>query len=196
MAEMLLSTFIAFYVLAAAWSIYMMTSAWWHEISPEIEAERAARSAVSSIIYGSVDSTAGIDTIGMSTYARRNGIAWAMFDLDHTPPDTPSISVDKNTIDFRLEADSSNARQFYIATDPGTGLKGVYYKNNLNQAALIRPTLGLTSLQFYYYTSGGVTDYNIIKVVATVEKDVLGTRKIPKHIKVEYSDYAYLRNSL
>jgi len=189
--EVLVATFIAFYVIAAAWAVYMMTSAWWKEINPEVEAARVARSAVSSIIYGSVDATAGADTIGMNTHYRRNGIAWARFDAGHTPPDTPVISTDKNTIDFRLEADSSNARQFRIAADPATGLKAVYY-----QSQMIRPTLGLTGLQFSYYTSGGTTTYNVIKVVATVEKDILGTRNTPKHIKVEYAGYAYLKNSL
>lgn len=173
-----------------------MTTVWWHEISPEIEAERSARSAVSSIIYGSVDPTAGTDTVGMITYSRRNGIAWARFDGDVTPPATPTISVDKNTINFRLEPDSSNARQFYIATDAVSGFKGVYYKNNSNQVTLIKPTLGLTGLQFSYFTSGGTTRYDIVKVEATVEKDITGMGNTPKHIKVQYSDYAYLKNEL
>jgi len=196
LAETLVSTFIAFFVVAAVWSVYMMAYVWWHEISPEIEAERAARAAVSSIVYGAVDSTAGTDTVGINTYTRRNGIAWARFDPNVTLPATPTISVDQKTINFRLEADSSNARQFYLATDAASGKKGVYYKNNLNQTQLINSTLGLTNLQFSFFTEAGVTNYKIVKVLATVERDILGTRNIPKHIKVEYADYAYLKNEL
>ncbi|MBN2453274.1 MAG: hypothetical protein JXB40_03320 [Candidatus Omnitrophica bacterium] len=196
LVETLLATLIAVYVVAAAWSIYVITSMWWHNISPEIEAERVARSAVLSVIGGTVDSTAGTDVVGINSYTRRNGIAWAFFDPDHIPPNTPVISEDRRTIDFRLEADSANSRRFYMAVDPVTGLNAVYYRNNLNQSQLIKPTLGITDLQFYFYTVGAETNYNMIKVVANVEKDILGTRKEPKHIKIQYSDYAYLKNSL
>jgi len=108
-------------------------------------------------------------------------------------PHTPTISgTGDNTVKFRLENDTADdAQQFTIGTDPFSGLKGVY-----RNGTLIRPTLGITDLKFEFYTSGAETYYNIIKITAMVEKDILGTRKEPKHIKVEYSDCAYLRNRL
>jgi hypothetical protein len=187
LTELLISTFIAFYVIATVAAIYVIISKWSKEVSPDVEAQRVARTAVDSVIYGSVDSTAGVDTIGMNTYDRRNGVAWAAYNPD-SPPSTPVISGTNNSIlSYRLDGDSSNTRQATIGTDVSSGLKGVYYNG-----ALIKPTLGITDLRFDYFTSGGVTYYDIIKVEASVVKP----KTLTKAVNVRYSNYANIKNRL
>ncbi len=170
---------------------------WWHEINPTIEAQRAVRVTLSSVIEGSIDPTAGTDTIGSSTYKRRSGLTGAMFDAINPTPTTPVISEDQKRIDFRLEVDTSNVRAFYLGTDPLTGLKVVYYIDNASAVHKLDATKGITDLQFSYYTdTGGTVHYDIIKVTAAVSKDVLGTRNQPYHVEVVDSDFVYLKNAL
>lgn len=170
---------------------------WWHEINPTIEAQRVVRVALSSVIDGSIDFTAGTDTIGSSTYKRRSGLTGAMFDATNPTPTTPVISVDQRRIDFRLEPDTSNVRAFYLGTDITTGVMAVYYIDSSSQERRLEATKGITDLQFSYYTdTGGNVHYDIVKVTATVSKDVLGTRNQPYHVEVVDSDFVYLKNAL
>ena len=78
LVEALISLFIVTFMFAAAVSVYAMGWRWWAEISPRIEAQRIARVALSSVIDGRIDATAGTYTIGSTVYGRRNGIAQRM----------------------------------------------------------------------------------------------------------------------
>lgn len=191
------ASFIAMFVIASAYGLYIMGWRWWTEISPAIEAQRVARIAVTGIITGTVDPTEGTDTISSIIYSRRNGIAAAMFDADNLPPSTPVISGDNTRIDFRSEADNSNARAYYIATDAQTGDKFIYYSNNAGGVKRIDSTRGVTALEIRFYVDGiGVTRYNIIQVKAKADKDIIGPRSQAYPVRVEYTDYVYLKNKL
>ncbi|MFA5500348.1 MAG: hypothetical protein WC404_04630, partial [Candidatus Omnitrophota bacterium] len=65
-----------------------------------------------------------------------------------------------------------------------------YYQVGSTTPKLIRATRGITDLVFE--TVSGYT--NTIKVTATVQKTVMGSRSTPYQISVVYSDYVYLRN--
>lgn len=173
----------AVYVFMGIWSLYLMGWRWWHEVAPRIEAQRIARITLSTITSGTVDSTAGTYQVGSATYTRRNGIYGAT-----SVPSIPSLSE----IDFGLEPDGSNVRSFYLGTDEASGLKALYYKDSNSVRHKIKATSGLTDLKFEKL--GGID--NIIKVTATVEKTVLGTRNVPYEIKVVYDEVVYLRNVL
>lgn len=183
LAEVLITLLVVVFVLTASVSIYIMAHQWWAEIAPRIDAQKIARVALTSIIDGRIDPTADTYTVIPRTYGRRNGIAWAT-----AMPDIPSAS----RINFRLDkpGETSNLRSFYIATDPATQLKAVYYLNSNGAAQMIRPTLGITNLQFEKYLGYN----NAIKVTATVDKNVIGTRRQPYRVKVEYNEIAYLRS--
>ncbi|MFA5146058.1 MAG: prepilin-type N-terminal cleavage/methylation domain-containing protein [Candidatus Omnitrophota bacterium] len=189
--EVMTASMIALYVFAGAWGIFIMTWKWWHETLPVIEAERVARLALMSIVEGTADPTAGVTTIGTSTHARRNGIMWA------TSYDIPSLQEGRE-IDFDLLQDggTSHVRAFYL----DTAQNAVYYRDNANTLYKINSTSGLTGLKFeklsedFGGTGTATVHDDIIKVTATVEKDVIGTRGVPYHIKVEYSDTVHLDN--
>lgn len=182
LAEMLITLLVITFVLSASISIYMMTAQWWAEMAPRVEAQKIARVALTSIIDGRIDPTAGTYTVNLRTYGRRNGIAWAT-----ETPDIPSSS----RINFRLNkpGETSNVRSFYIATDPVTKLRAVYYADSSGAVTMIRSTLGITDLRFEKYLGYN----NAIKVTATVDKNIIGTRNQPYRVKVEYSELAYLR---
>lgn len=185
--EALLATFVVLYVFLSVVSVYIMVWRWWHEVAPRIEAQRIARVALSSIIDGAADPTAGTYTVNSVTYKRRSGIAWAT-----SSPDIPSQSQ----INFMLVPDSSNIRSFYITQDDEDSTKEAVYYKDYNNATLtptvhkIASTVGITDLKFEKFLSLS----NIIKVTATVEKEIKGTRQTPYNIKVEYNDIVYLRN--
>lgn len=182
LVELLITLLLAGFVLTALVSIYITTSQWWAEIAPRIDAQKIARVALTSIIDGSIDPTAGTYTIGSKTYGRRNGIAWAT-----ATPDIPSLF----RINFMLNkpGESSNVRSFYMATDPVTNLRAIYYQDSSGAVRMIKPTLGITDLRFEKYMGYN----NAIKVTATVDRNVIGTRRQPYRVKVEYSELAYLR---
>lgn len=180
--EVMTASMISLYVILGAWVLYMMGWSWWHEIAPRVEAERIARTALSSIITGRTDTTAGYYNIGTTTYARRNGIMGAI--------DVPTISVSEQEIDFALEPDSSNARSFYLGTDSVTGQKLVYYKDNNGSVHPIDSTRGITDLKFEKLLSND----NLIKVTATVQRTITGTRSGNYDITVSYNEVVCLRN--
>lgn len=193
LAEVLVASFVGLLVVSGTWSIYHMAWRWWYETAPLVEAQRIARIALSSVIEGTVDSTAGQDSI----YGRRNGIAWAVYE----PVISSNISA-ADKIGFGLEKEkedngdyptSHNERAFYLGLDPATGLNVIYYEDNDDEASQLRATLGITGLKFEKFKDAN--DKIHIKVTATVEKDVAGTRSTPYHIKIEYVDYVYLRNA-
>lgn len=148
---------------------------------PWAESQSIARSAIASIIEGRTDTTAGTYMIGTNIYKRRNGIAQATA--------IPTIATAQR-INFRLEPDSSNLRSFYMGVDETSGLNVIYYQNNAGTISAIKSTLGMTDILFEKYM--GLD--NMIQVTATVERDVLGTRSVPYHVKVVYSGIAYLRS--
>ena len=181
---------IALYIFAGAWAIFIMVWKWWYETAPRIEAQRMARVALASVIDGTIDSTAGTDVIDSAAYNRRNGIEWAVsFDI-------PAGENGKR-IDFGLPQDGvgSNVRSFYLGTDEASGLNVVYYKDNNAALHRIRPTLGMTDLKFEKYTDAGGSVYDdIVKVTATVDKTVTGTRQGDYAIEVKHSDTVFLNN--
>lgn len=179
--EVLLATFVALYVILGAWSVYIMAWRWWNEVQPKVEAQRIARLALSGIIYGSLDSTAGTYTVGGVQFTRRNGISGAV-----SSPNIPSDS----RIDFQLEGDTGNDRAFYLGADAGTGLGVVYYTDDASQSHELMHTEGITDLKFEKYMGNN----NVIKVTATVERTISGTRSAPYNVKAEYSEVVYLRN--
>lgn len=193
LAEVLVASFVGLLVVSGTWSIYHMAWRWWYETAPLVEAQRIARVALSSVIEGTIDPTAGQD----STYGRRNGIAWAVYE----PVISSNIST-ADKIEFGLEKEKEdhgdyptahNEREFYLGLEPQTGLRVVYYEDDDEVVHTIKATLGITDLKFEKFKD--VNDKIHIKVTATVEKDVAGTRAAPYHIKVEYIDYVYLRNA-
>jgi len=192
--ELLTAALVAVYVIFGSWSVYVIGWTWWHEISPTIEAQRAARHAILSVVEGNVDSTTGTDVIGASTYKRRRGIQNALFDAANPTPTTPLISADGRRIDFRLEQDGSNARSFYFSEAE----KVVYYVDSDSVSHRLESTQGLTDLRFGFYMDAlGVVHYDMVQVTATVSKDVLGTRQpVPYHIEILCQDHVYLKNKL
>jgi len=186
--EAVTATAISLFVLLGTISVYRMGSAWWHETAPRIEAERIARVALASIRDGYVDPTAGTDSIGSSTYKRRNGIAWAV--------DIPDITLNltaNDRINFRLDPDAGNVRSFYMGIEGESGERAVYYKDNSNIVYRLNATVGITGLRFEIVTDAGIGK-SYIRITTTVERDIMGTRSTPYHIKVNYSDIVYLRN--
>jgi hypothetical protein len=188
-AEALTATFVALYVFLGALAVYMMVWSWWHEMAPRIEAERIARTALSSVIDGVADPTAGTFAVGSVTYSRRNGIAWAK-EIDDI-----AAGESVQSLDFALEPDDGRVRTFYLGQDAATGQNAVYYRNSDGVASKIRPTLGITDLRFEKFQAGdGSYPRGVIKVTATVTKNITGTRQATYPITVTYSDVAYLRN--
>lgn len=179
--EALTATFIAVYVLTGAWSAYMMSWTWWHEINPEVEAQRIARIAIATIVNGNADPTAGTYAIGSHTFTRRNGIAQAT--------SSPTMASPQS-ISFRLEPDSSNVRSYYLDVDPATNLNAVYYRDSLNAVHEINSTIGITDLIFEKFQGND----NMIRVTALVQRDIAGTGSTPYRIDVSYSEIVYLPN--
>jgi hypothetical protein len=186
--EAMLSSIIVSIIMLAVWGVYMMGWQWWGETGPRLDLEKAARMALLSVIEGSIDQNAGTYTVGSTTYTRRNGIAWST--------QYPTISSDKKTISYRLEPDSSNARQFYYGTYNGDGY--IFYRNGSGAVTRLDSTKGVTGIQFSQYVdAGGTMHNNIIQVAVTSEKDIYGTRKAnPYHVQVVYTDTVLLRNAL
>ena len=181
--EALTASVITLFIIMGVWSIYVLGWSQWHEIAPQLDAQKIVRSAIVSIIDGARDSSAGTYSIGSSSYYRRNGIAQAVAE-----PDISSANTQR--IDFKLEPDTGNSRSFYLGADPASGMNAVYYRDNSGNARMLKTTIGITDLQFEKY--GGLN--NLVKVTASVERDVVGTRQNAYHIKVVYSDVAYLRS--
>jgi hypothetical protein len=179
--EALTASFIALLIVIAAWGVYVMSWSWWHDINPDVEAQRIARVALNRIITGTADSTTGSYTIGGTTYKRRNGIAQAT--------SAPTITSPQS-ISFRLEPDTYNIRSYYLGVDPASGLNVVYYRDGSNTVHKIDATVGITDLLFEQYQGAN----NMIRITATVSRDIVGTGTSPRHISVSYSDLAYLRN--
>jgi len=94
--------------------------------------------------------------------------------------------------------DSSNIRQFYYGTYNGSGY--IFYRNGAGTVTRLAPTKGITDIQFSNLPDPNNPSHphdNIIKVVATAEKDIAGTRaENPYHVKVQYTDTVLLRNAL
>jgi hypothetical protein len=182
------SSVIAVIIFLAMWSVYMMGWRWWNEVAPTVEAQRITRVAVSSIVDGSVDTSAGQDSIGSNLYRRRNGISWTT--IKNTDPDmnmtTPVISNNGRRVDFKLESDttSSNVRAFYLVTGVD-GITSLVYKDNSNVVHTIRGTAGITDILI---EKPDPTNYpNLFKVTAYAA--VRGSAKT-----VQRSDYVYLKN--
>jgi len=180
--ESMTASVIALYVMLAAWALYTMGWSWWHEIAPRVEAERIARSALSNIIIGRVDSTAGMYNIGTVNYSRRNGLLGATA--------VPTISTSQQEIDFALEPDASNVRSFYLGTDAVTGENLVYYQDSTGTDHPIETTRGITDLRFEKVLSND----NLIRVTASVQRTITGTRSGNYNIAVTYNEVVCLRN--
>ena len=164
-------------------------------MSPRLDAQRTARMTLLNVVegvtgvVGGPDPVAGTFTVGATTYKRRNGLAWATA--------YPTIAADGKTISYRLVPDSSNLRQFYLGTDPVTGEGVIYYKHSNGTSYKIPSTRGITDIKFEKFRDdSSVVHDNIIKITATAEKDIQGTRAGPFNIKIVYTDTIYLRNAL
>lgn len=199
LVETLISTFIALYVFLAAWMLYSTTWAWWHEISPKIEAQKTAKLALSSIITGSVDDTAGVDTINSVNYKRRNGIAWAssIFDPTSMPDDDGDGEPDRwlwtnNRIDFRLEGDvSSDLRYFKVENNK------IIYHYSITRTGVLQEaskdivhtsdSLDTIALEFEF-----ILQYNMVKVTVTITKHITAQPATPYIIVLK--DYIHMRN--
>lgn len=196
LAELMVSIFISTYVFLCAWAMYMMGWSWWYEILPQTECQRIARITISVIAKGMMDSTAGADTIDSVTYGRRNGLEHACRTRADVAASflTPTITDDGHRINFKLEPGIAqyNDRSFYLDQD-GSGVKAVYYKRSDYAPQEIRATRGITDLTFESMNPAMV-ELNFIKVTATVQRVIMGSRKVPYQISVVYTDYIYLRN--
>jgi len=142
-----------------------------------IETQRIARSALSLIINGQYDATAGTDTMAGVNYSRRNGIVGA----------TAYAIVGGNRINFALEPDAigTTPRSFLLGVDAGTGQNIVQYIDSVGATHDLASTLGITSLQFVALSA------NIVRVTATVTQAQSLNRP---NITASYSDTVYLRN--
>lgn len=186
--EVMITTFIALYTILAVTGAYVMFWTWWHESRPEIEAERIARIALSTIVYGTSDSTAGSYAVGATSYTRRNGIAGAI-----RAPTFP-MSEPSQRIDYGLEPDAANSRSYFIGLDGPSGFNAVYYMNDSGVITIIPSTLGITDLRFAYYADpGGTVHNNMIVVTATVDRDIIGGAT-PHRVHVVYSELVSLEN--
>lgn len=194
--ETLTTGFIVLYIFLSAWSVYVIGWKWWHEMAPVAEAQRIARNAIAIVIDGTRDSTAGQETIGLTTYGFRNGVSATTVtnnDIIANPLfSSPVISLNGRRIDFKLEGDAvaSNPRAFYLGQDATTGIKAVYYQDNSGAIHIINVTLGIDDLVFTAVP--GLA--NVIEVTASVQRTVAGTRYETTPISVQYTDYIYLRN--
>lgn len=191
MMEMMISVTIVLFIIVGSLGIFRMGWIWWNETAPVIEAQRIARVALSITLEGMVDATAGT----VSGNARRSGVAWAVYDpaiSDNIETgDKISFGLEKEKEDFGDYPVAHNIRSFYLGQD-ASGVRAVYYRNNASQVTEIEATRGITKLLFSKATDSDGKVY--LSVTATVEKDIKGTRNLPRHIKVEYTDGAYLRN--
>lgn len=194
-AELVVTSLIALFIILGSWAIYRMTWQWWHETEPVIDAERIARVTLATIIDGTIDTTAGTD----GAYPRRNGVAWAVYE----PVVASSIEA-ADRINFGLEKEKEyygdypaahNVRAFYLATDATTGLKVLCYQDSADSVHTIKATLGITGLAFEKVRDGATGKVHI-KITATVAKTITGTREAGYPVKIEYVDYTYLRNVL
>ena len=179
LAEVLIGTLISFFIISGIWAIYELSWVWWHEQAPVAEAQQIARGAISDIIDGTMDATAGDETVGTRSFRKRNGIAGAKAYVIGSP---------SNRMDFGLEVDAEGTtpRYFRLTTDAATGLNIVQYKNSSGTTKDLRGTLGITDLQFAVLSAG-----KVIGVTVTVQKSGL-PGKPP--VIISYTDYAYLRN--
>lgn len=184
LVEIMVAALITVYTITAAWSSYVMFWTWWYETNPEVEAQRMCRIAISTIVYGKMDPTAGTYDIGTATFNRRSGIAQAT-----RAPAFPSAQ----SINFGLEPDSSNTRSYYLGVDPVSNDNVVYYKDSANTVSKINSTLGITDLTFTNVFNG-VTTTNMITVTVTVDRDIIGTGRTPRNIHVVYSQLVFLKN--
>lgn len=182
LAEVLTASVITLLVLLGTMTVYMMGRSVSAEAEPQADAQRIARLALSSIIDGNVDPTAGSDTIGgTSVYGRKNGIANAV-----GIPGIPNT----NRINFRLEADLGNVRSFYLGVEPASGLNAVYYLDSGGVAHLLSHTLGISNLTFANYN--GLN--NMISVTVEVNRVVPRGNSPPLQIDIVYNSIVNLRN--
>lgn len=186
--EVLTVSVISLFIALGAWSIYIIGWQWWSETVPNVEAERITRIAISTVERGTIDSSAGLDSIGASTYDRRNGIAWAVYD----PAISSNISVN-DRIDFGLEPDTGNERSFYLGTDLSSGLNYVYYSDNNGAIHRINSTRGITGIRFDKFTDAAI-NRTYVRITATVDRTIVGTRGVPYRVLVTQTDLICLRN--
>lgn len=205
--ELLVSSFIALFIFLCAWAMYMIGWAWWYEILPQTECQRIARAAVSVIRQGMIDSTVGTDTINSVLYRKRNGVEESLrtrSDVLSGTFVTPTITDSGHRINFKLEPDPTgvNSRSYYLAQD-ANGVKAVYYQYSATAPQMINATRLQTSppdtdmdivFEGPTITEDGYTYNNLIKVTATVQKTVKGSRSTPYVVSVIYTDYINLRN--
>ncbi len=187
MIEVLVASAVGIFVIMSAIAVFLMAWRWWSETYPRIEAQQITRLAISRIVNGVVDTTAGQDVIIGATHTRRNGIAGA-----DRAPDTATAGC----INFSLEPDGSNLRSYYIASDDQDASRNaVYYSYDPGSPTVtkIRGTTGITGLSFVQSVDEA-TGFILVTVTATVDRNILGTRQASYNIHVEYSDSIYIRN--
>jgi len=189
LVEVLLNSFIILLVVLAGISIYIMVWRWWYETAPEAEVQRVARVTLMRVVEGVRQDSLGSDTIGVTTYRRRNGFSeTALTNANPTPtsPVITAVSADQDSIAFRLEPDTSNSRTYAVGT-VSAGVEALYYSGSIVPATRITGRL--------YLTCDPVAGYSdLYKVTVRAEKDVAGTRQAAYTAAAEYSDYVYLRN--
>jgi len=167
---------------------------WWNEVAPTTECQRIARVALTSVMTGITDQSAGTDVMNFITYKRRLGLDWSnrtYADTQNLTFTTPVISEAGRRIDFKLEPDptASNIRRYYLSQD-ANGVKGIYYQYGNAAAQLVRGTAGITDIMFE-----AVSGYaNLIKVTVSAQKDVRTMRTEMYQAAAAYSDYVFLRN--
>lgn len=173
--EVMIASTISLFVVLAAWSIYVMSWAWWAETLPRIEAQRIVRIALMRITEGMADPACDMDWISGKEYPRRNGIAWAIF--------TPATTSDDAQVKITYPLEGIANQSFFMnkAEDP----RRIYHNSTVYPMV---GTTGITDLVFQ------VTGTNIVKVTAAVERDLPGTRRVPYHLAVRESQTVYLRN--
>lgn len=188
LVELMTALFVALFVVASVWSVYLIVWKWWHETAPRIEAQRMARIAVLAVINGVDDTTAGTYTVNSVAYTRKNGITWATTaQPGSVKPSIPSAGE----IDFALVPDITNARAFKLDIDPVTSRNAVRYRNDAGTWSTVAGTVGIKDLTFAFVDS---VNKNLVQVTVTAEKNVEGVRSQTYTVSVTYVATVYLRN--
>ncbi|MDD5495482.1 MAG: hypothetical protein PHP46_00100 [Candidatus Omnitrophica bacterium] len=204
LTETIVAMALIVYVFSGAWLTYATIWTWWHEIAPKIEAQRLVKVALSKIMTGETDTSAGTDSIEGTTYNRRDGIGWAstLLDEDLAVDDDGDGSIDRliwenNRIDFRLASDSAgDIRSFYVAQEDISGKNCIYYYYMITRNGIVteetRPIVKMpNSRDIINIDFEFITQYSMLVATVTLQKKL---DTATGEYTIALNDYMHLRN--
>lgn len=173
----MIASAIAILVVFGIWSVYTMVTTWSAKILPRIEAQRIARITMKTIVEGKERSDgAGVDIIAGKSYRRRDGIASAIA--------MPTITSDADIEKITYNLDGLSNQSFFILK--GENPKRLYRNSS---SSPVKGTEGITDLSFQLIGS------NMLRVTATVERDISVDTHTPDHTKAELVETVVIRNT-